>query len=211
MGPSDGLSAVLLAAGLSRRMGRRNKLLLELDGEPLIRRTARRLLACEWVELVVVTGFEADRVTAALEGLDLRHVHNPDYEQGQKTSVRAGLAALSRPTSGIAICLGDLAAMQPADYQLLQKAWRERGKADVLIPYYRGQRGNPTILAPAYAQAPATGQSAPGSRAFIDANTANSEVVEMPNDHVLRDIDRPEDYAEHGGLAAPDDGDDSEN
>ena len=85
------VSAVLLAAGQSRRMGADNKLLLPIDGEPVVRRTARQLLGAGLEEVVVVLGHEADSVSGALDGLAVRAVVNPDYRDGQMTSVRAGL------------------------------------------------------------------------------------------------------------------------
>ena len=86
--------AILLAAGASRRMGGANKLLLPVGDEPMIRRLARTLLASRATSVTVVTGHEAERVAAALEGLSVRRVHNPHHADGQMTSVRAGC---SRP------------------------------------------------------------------------------------------------------------------
>jgi hypothetical protein len=88
------IAAVLLAAGLSRRMGGRNKLLAEIGGEAMVRRAARTLLACE-LEVVAVTGHAREAVEAALVDLDLETVFNPDYRAGQRASVRAGLAAVA--------------------------------------------------------------------------------------------------------------------
>ncbi len=88
-------------------MGADNKLLLPIDGEPVVRRTARQILAAGPEEIIVVLGHEADLVCHALDGLAIRAVVNPAWRDGQMTSVHAGLAALSAPVDGIMICLAD--------------------------------------------------------------------------------------------------------
>ena len=83
MNPAPRMSAIVLAAGRSERMGRRNKLLLEIDGEPMIRRTVRRFVECSLEECVVVLGFEAERVAEALTEIPCRTVENEDWRSGQ--------------------------------------------------------------------------------------------------------------------------------
>ncbi|HVL73390.1 MAG TPA: NTP transferase domain-containing protein, partial [Beijerinckiaceae bacterium] len=89
-----GIAAVVLAAGQSRRMGGPNKLLARIDGVPLVRRTADAALMSDTGPVIVVTGHQAEAVRAALAGLDLRFVHNPDYPEGLSTSLRAGIRAV---------------------------------------------------------------------------------------------------------------------
>jgi molybdenum cofactor cytidylyltransferase len=76
------VAAVLLAAGLSSRMGGRNKLLIEIGGEPLVRRSARTYLAAG-ADVHVVLGHEAGAVRVALAGLPLTFVENPNFAVGQ--------------------------------------------------------------------------------------------------------------------------------
>jgi len=80
------IAGILLAAGSATRMGR-NKLLLELDGEPLVRRAARRALEAGLDPLLVVVGHEAAAVRAALSGLGCRFVDNPEWRRGQTSSI----------------------------------------------------------------------------------------------------------------------------
>ena len=89
------IAAIVLAAGRSSRMGSRNKLLELVNGKPMVARIAETALASGAVcPIIVVTGFEADRVAAALHSLDVTIVNNPDFEHGLSTSIRAGLTAL---------------------------------------------------------------------------------------------------------------------
>lgn len=101
------ISALLLAAGESRRMGGLNKLLLPVAGKPLLRRTLDTLAAANPTEIVVVLGHQCEQISALLKDVGVRVAINSRYREGQMTSVEAGLAALSLPCEGVMVCLGD--------------------------------------------------------------------------------------------------------
>lgn len=188
------LSAVVLAAGLSRRMGRPNKLLLPVAGEPLVRRIVSIITSLPFAEVVVVTGHQADAVLGSLIGLPVKIVHNADYEEGQMTSVRAGLASLTLPSEGVMVCLGDQPTLIAADYVMIARAFHA-SSTDVLVPTHRGVRGNPIVLPRArIADILARGSNF-GCKQFVAKNSDLVRTFEMPNDHVVLDVDRPEDYA----------------
>lgn len=196
---SQRFSAVLLAAGLSRRMGGPNKLLLPVAGQPLVVRSLDTLLASGVAEVVVVLGHEAQRVQAALSPLVAsgvaRFVENPEYESGQVSSVRAGLAALREAVDGVLICLADQPALTPSDLIEVQRAFAERPRGDFLVPIHDGQRGNPVVLAwPAVREVLEQGTNL-GCRHFMDRHDERVYRWQAPNDHVLKDLDRPSDYA----------------
>jgi molybdenum cofactor cytidylyltransferase len=187
------VSALLLAAGESRRMGGRNKLLLPVGGEPLLRRCAHTLLDSPVSQLVVVLGHEAERVRPALDGLALTMVENEHYREGQMTSVHAGLAALTAPCDAVMICLADQPLLDPEDIRRLTEAFAETDRA-VLVPTHRGRRGNPIMLSWPHRGEILAGQRNLGCRHFIEKHPALVSTVEMPNDHVLFDLDTQEDY-----------------
>ena len=87
------VAAVVLAAGQSTRMGTQ-KLLLPLDGEPIVRRTVRQVCEAGFDEVLVVVGYEHDRVLAALNGLPIHHAVNAEYETGMGSSFRTAIAYL---------------------------------------------------------------------------------------------------------------------
>jgi xanthine dehydrogenase accessory factor len=189
------VSAILLAAGESRRMGGANKLLLPIDGVPLVRRTAETLLASGIEDVVAVLGFEATEVEHSLGGLPLRFVMNDAFREGQETSVRAGLSAIRPGTDGVMICLGDQPALRPDDIREIERAFIERKRGSVLVPMYRGTRGNPIVLdRHGLDQILARGGKF-GCRQLTTHHADLVEPYEMSTDHVLKDIDRPEDYA----------------
>ncbi len=189
------LSAVVLAAGLSERMGSDNKLLLEVEGTPLIRRSVKRVASCGFEEVVVVVGHEADRVRAALEGLAVRIVHNPDYAQGQQSSVRAGLSALQKPAEGAMVCLGDQAWLRPRDVHDLWEAFSARAAGfDAVIPRVRGQRGNPVVLARAAVAHALEREVSFACRRFVEESDGRVAFWETQGEGFVADVDAPEDY-----------------
>jgi molybdenum cofactor cytidylyltransferase len=202
------LSAIVLAAGMSRRMGPRNKLLLPVDGVPLVRRSVAVVLGYPFVEVVVVTGHEAPLVEAALDGLAARVVHNPRYEEGQMTSVRAGLeacaarAAHATSERGVMVCLADQPALTSEDLETVAGAFLARDACPVLVPTFGGARGNPIVLGWSSLESILSRGGNFGCRQFVAKNADVVTTFEMPNDHVLTDVDRPEDYAALGAPSA---------
>src|SRR5271166_4580955 len=137
--------AVLLAAGLSRRMGERNKHLIDIGGEPLVRRTAKTYLDAG-AGVHAVLGHEAELVRNALEGLPVSFVHNGRYEEGQPSSVLAGIDSLGGSDDAILVALSDQAALTSADVLSLLAAFAESGGGKIVVPYYGDRRGNPVVF-----------------------------------------------------------------
>lgn len=187
------VSGILLAAGESRRMGGINKLTLAINGEPLLRRTVKTLLASRLDELVVVLGHQAETARDLLQGLAMRTTVNAAYREGQMSSVHCGLEALARPCDGVMICLSDQPLLTAQDIDSLIDAFAQRGGA-IIVPTYQGRRGNPIVLAYAHrARILGDGRNL-GCKRLIERNPELVTTVEMDNDHVVFDLDTPEDY-----------------
>lgn len=189
--PSSKLSCILLAAGMSKRMGEVNKLLLEVDGEPLIRRTAMRLLDYGMEEIVVVLGHESEQIEAAIEDLPVKKIVNYSYESGQMTSVHVGLSTLIEKTNGIMIYLSDLLLVTKEDITEIHRAY-EQSNAQILVPQFNGQRGNPIIFSPTQRDVILRGEKNLGCRKLISKNPDIVTAYKAKNDHVLCDLDTPE-------------------
>jgi molybdenum cofactor cytidylyltransferase len=187
-------SAVVLAAGTSSRMQGRNKLLLPLAGEPAIRRTVRAVLAAGPQETVVVTGHRREEVEAALAGLAVRLHAHADFEQGQMTSVSAGIGALSRATDAVLVCLGDMALLRPEDYREIVAAHASRLEKSFLVPMVGGRRGNPVAIAQWRLPEIIAGRRNLGCRKLIDDNPDDVHAYEASNERFVLDMDTPEDY-----------------
>ncbi len=141
------IAAVVLAAGQSRRMGRDNKLLAEVDGKAMVARVVEQALASRADPVVVVTGHERGKVEAALDGLAVRRAHNPDYAAGLSTSLHRGLAAVPAEAEGIVVCLGDMPRVDAAVIDRLIAAFNPLEGRAICVPTWRGKRGNPVLFA----------------------------------------------------------------
>jgi molybdenum cofactor cytidylyltransferase len=188
-------SAILLAAGESRRMGEVNKLTLPVAGEPLLLRTARTLLRAGLQEVVVVLGHQRHLVEPLLRDLPLHVVCNDDYRDGQMTSVHCGLAAMRQACDAVLVCLADLPLLEVADLRRLADAFVDC-PTSVLVPTYRGARGNPIVLAYEHREQILAGDRNLGCRRLVEKHPELVTALEMDSDHVVFDLDTPEAYQE---------------
>lgn len=199
-------SAIVLAAGTSSRMAGRHKMLLPVGGETAIRRTVRRVLASGAQQVVVVTGFNADAVTRAVMDLPVALCPNPRFEEGQMTSVAAGVGALTAPCDAVMVCLGDQVLLNPGDYRELVDAYRAMPRGSILVPCFRGTRGNPIVFSASYVPQVIGGQRKLGCRKLVTDYPEEVFVYQVGHDRFTTDMDTPEDYAlvlERAALEAP--------
>lgn len=183
------VGAVVLAAGLSRRMGAVNKLLLEVDGAPMVARCVDAVLASVARPVVVVTGHEQARVRAALAGRELSFVHNPEPAQGLATSLRCGIAALGDELDGAVVCLGDMPWVSAEHIDALIEAFATSGERAICVPTFEQTRGNP-VLWPAryFAEVRAlTGDR--GARSLLAIYADDVCEVPVSDPGVTRDVD----------------------
>lgn len=191
------ISAIILAAGLSRRMGSRNKLLLPVLGKPMVRWVAEALCEVSGVSVWVVLGHEADRVRESLEGLDLTFVENASFELGMTTSIQCGVAASPENASGFMICLSDLPNMTAAEYsQLLQAFLKQQihDEACIGLPVYQGEKGNPVIFSASYRAAILAHTEMEGCKKIVKDHSTHLHLIEMNSPNCLHDIDTPAAY-----------------
>lgn len=174
------IAGVVLAAGLSLRMGRA-KLLLDWGGRPVIRRAVEQVRAGGVDEVIVVLGHEAEPIREALSGLPVRFVQNPDPEAGQASSLACGISALAPNVQAALIALGDQPALPSAVIPRLLDAFRQTGKA-IAAPVYGGTQGNPVLFAAAVF---------PDLRALTGDRGARSVVEKDPGRVALVPFDLP--------------------
>lgn len=188
-------SAIVLAAGTSSRMGAPNKLLLDFNGMPLVRHVVARIIAGNPSETIVVTGHQQDEVREALAGLPVSFVHNPDFEQGMTSSIKAGVAPATG--TGFMICLSDMYAMSPASYSELMAFFLARLATDPLsicLPFYHGERGNPVIFSSAFRDEILSHPEPEGCRKIVQDNAEHLYKLQITSPEILQDLDTPEDY-----------------
>ncbi len=141
----DDVAAILLAAGLSRRMGVQNKLLLPVDGKPMVRHLAETYLSVLTTPLTVVVGYEADKIRAGLVGLSVVFAHNENFAQGQPGSVATGLG-LAPNADLLLIGLADQPGLTAEDLADLIRWHRANDPRKITVPKHGGTRGNPIIV-----------------------------------------------------------------
>jgi molybdenum cofactor cytidylyltransferase len=192
------IAALLLAAGLSRRMGAQ-KLLLDIEGQPMVRRVAATCQQAGLSPIIAVLGYEADRVEQALAGLPVHCIRNENFSTGMASSLKLGLTALPADSDGALIVLADMPFVTAEDMRAPCAAFApEQGRA-ICIPTYKGKRGNPVLLGRQCFAALAALTGDQGAKPFIQKN--EDLVVEIPaGPGVLRDIDTPEAYALYGDV-----------
>ena len=184
-----------MAAGKSTRMGEA-KQLLRLGESTVLGRTIENVRLALVDEIVLVLGASAEDIrrqlpASLLEGLKV--VVNPAYEQGMASSLRAGLSALDPEIGAALIVLADQPFVRPETLDQLADHYR-RSKAQIVIPSYRGVRGNPVLLdRSVFAEVMAL-QGDVGCRAIFASHPEGTVRLEVEDEGILLDIDNQEDY-----------------
>ncbi|RME66295.1 MAG: 4-diphosphocytidyl-2C-methyl-D-erythritol kinase [Alphaproteobacteria bacterium] len=188
------ITALVLAAGQSRRMGGSNKLLAPLNGKPLIAHTVEAVLASRAARVVVVVGHEAERVRAALAALadQVDFVNAPDYAQGLSHSLRAGLRAVAPDADGVLICLGDMPAVTPAHIDRLIAAFSPVEGRGICVPSHRGVLGNPVLWAKRYIPDMMALTGDKGAKALMESHAADLCEIAIDDPATIQDVDTPE-------------------
>ncbi|HLZ73092.1 MAG TPA: nucleotidyltransferase family protein [Dehalococcoidia bacterium] len=190
--PPHTIAGVLLAAGLSTRMGT-PKALLDWGGRPLVvyQLEQLRLAGCD--PLLLVTGHAAEDVEAAASGSGATIVRNPAYREGRATSVRA--AAMALPTGLDAILLLNVDQPRRAETLASLMAAHRHGHGPISVPVFEGRRGHPAIFASTLLdELRAVDEASEGLRAVSRRHTAARTEVDFPSAEVLLDCNDPAAY-----------------
>ncbi|MDM0075235.1 nucleotidyltransferase family protein [Variovorax sp. J2P1-59] len=187
------IGAVLLAAGSGSRLGGRPKSLLELGGVPLIRRQLIALSGAGVDEVVVVLGHHADAIEAAVRDFPVTLARNPSPDDGQASSVRIGLQALSPKLDAVIVALADQPMINAQDITALIGAFKKRGDASMAVPRVAGEPGNPVIFESALRDEWLAGDANAACRRWRDAHPERVRWFDTDNSRYRVDIDTPED------------------
>ena len=188
------IGAVLLAAGSGSRLGHKPKSLLELGGVPLIRRQLIALSGAGVDEVVVVLGHHADLIEPAVQHFPVTVVRNLAPDDGQVSSQRLGLAALTGKLDAVIVALADQPLINAQDITALIAAFKQRPEgASVVFPRVAGERGNPVMFSAEVMADILAGQASVGCRQWQAANPAAVAPFDTDNRRYRVDIDTPED------------------
>lgn len=188
------VSAILLAGGLSRRMGGRNKLYLNINGMTLLRHNVELLQKSRLNEIVVVLGYQSEKSQTEISRTEVNYVVNPNYRRGQMTSVHHGLKSLQKPCEGIMVALADQPALTVNNINALIAAFAKRDDKSVVVPMYRGQPGNPIVISTDVRDDIVVEKANFGCRRFIEKHPESVMTWEVSEPAFVLDLDTPEDY-----------------
>jgi molybdenum cofactor cytidylyltransferase len=190
--PTRAVAGIVLAAGRSTRMGR-NKMLLDVGGESVVRGAARRATAGGLAPVVVVLGADADRTGVELEGLPCQIVRNAHYASGIASSVHTGVASLPAMASAAMVLLADMPLVSTDMIRAMIERY-ERTHALLVISDYDGVNAPPVLYdRRLFAELLATNDQQCGRR-VVERHRHEVQVLGWPA-AALGDLDRPEDYA----------------
>ncbi len=192
------VGAVVLAAGAGSRLGGRPKALLELGGVPLILRQLVALSGAGVDEVVVVTGHHAEAIEAAVRPFPITLAHNASPDDGQPSSVRIGLQALSPKLDAVMVALADQPLINEQDITALIGAFKKRGDASMVVPRVTSEDGeqlpgNPVIFDAALREEWLAGNADLACRKWRLAHPERVHWFDTDNRRYRIDIDTPED------------------
>ena len=191
------ISAVILAAGESRRMGKQNKLLLPVSGEALLVKLIKSVCDSDVGQVIVVIGHEAEKIRRKLNNFPLSFVYNPNFSEGMTTSIKSGVKEVSPDCDGYMICLADMPFINTSEINKLIHAYdqnRIKEKRLIVIPVYQGHRGNPVLFSTEFREDILEHKMEFGCKGVIMKNFESVKEIEMDDDSMLLDVDTLEDY-----------------
>jgi len=185
------VSAIILGAGLSKRMGTANKLFLPVREKPMIEWVIENVKASTADEIILVgSELSMDRLTR-FEDEKIRVVENLHYKTGMTSSIQAGVEAAR--LDGYLICQGDQPYIQTSTYDQLIQSF-QLNPTSIILPFFRGKRGNPVIFSKHYREEILAHREPNGCRTIIQKNSNCIIHVEVDDHGVLIDVDTREDY-----------------
>jgi molybdenum cofactor cytidylyltransferase len=191
------ISAIVLAAGESKRMGQ-TKLLLPWQGKTLLEHVLDTLLTSQVNEVILVLGHDADRILKKVPTQKIKVVINPDYQEGMSASIREGLKAIDEQAEAFLVVLGDQPRISKEVYNRLIDTFQQaRPKKSIILPTYKGRKGHPVLFSVKYLKEATHLKGDVGCRQILADHPEDILEIEVDSDAVLDDIDTPEDYRDH--------------
>ena len=188
------ISATILAAGGSSRMGDENKLLLPFNGDMVINQICHTVLNAGLKPVIVVTGFQHRAVEPALpESID-QIAYNPNWEQGMAGSIYTGMSLLPDTVDGNMIVLGDMPLLTTHTLnRLIEKFCAHEGKK-IIYPVYSGQQANPVIFPRKYFSEILSSAGDRGCKKILKQYPDDAIGISIDSEEVILDCDTKDDY-----------------
>ena len=186
------VSAILLAAGQSKRMNGENKLTKEIQGIPLIKHSVKNILASSIDELIIVLGHQKETIENLINKNEkIKFVFNKDFESGIASSIKTGLNNLSEKTEAFFICLGDMPMVNLNIYNQLIKSIN---KKEIIVPTYKGQQGNPVLFAKSMKEKIINISGDVGAKKILELNKDKILNLEINDQCVTKDFNTQDSF-----------------
>lgn len=185
---------LVLAAGVSARMGERNKLHLPVNGQAMLWHALDAATRCGAESVYLLTGFERERSMALAKPFAVTEIHNPDYSKGQDKSLAVGLAELCPRGCSVLVLLADQPGISAGLLRELINAHCKDGARRALIPIYSEQWGTPRILPAELVALAAAGGGEFSLRTALSSGGAEHQLLKVDDPAVILDIDTPDEY-----------------
>jgi molybdenum cofactor cytidylyltransferase len=186
------LSAILLAAGESKRMGE-PKQLMPLGSSTVVEQAIDNLLNSAVDEIIVVLGYRAEEITKTIAAKPVKIIVNPNYQQGMSTSIIAGLILVDHQAQAVMLALGDQPLVDSHTINRLIDEFHNHDKG-IAVPTYQGRRGHPIIFAIKYKLKLLELEGDIGGREIIKQHPDDVLEVAVDSESVIADIDTRDDY-----------------
>jgi molybdenum cofactor cytidylyltransferase len=189
------ISAIILAAGESRRMGRL-KQLLPWGATTILGQVIENVRASKVDELILVVGYRAEEILAKVSHSGIKVKINPSYHEGLSSSIRVGLQAIDVASQAVLLVMGDQPLVSSDTMNKLIGTYQgHRWNKGIVVPIHRGRRGHPVIMDLKYKDDMMALDGDIGCRQILDNYPQDVLEIEVDTGAILQDIDIPEDFA----------------
>ena len=186
------ISAIVLAAGQAKRMGK-PKLLLPFGGSTILEQSIDNLLESKVGEIIVVVGDRAQEMIETIGDRPVKVIINPDYRQGMSTSIIKGVRLLDEKSRAVMLVLADQPLLDAATTNKLVEAFRSQSKG-ITVPVYQGKRGHPVIFSIEYKNELLGLRGDVGGKQIVAGHPGDVFEVDVNTPAINVDIDTPDDY-----------------
>ena len=187
------ISAILLAAGQSKRMFGENKLVKKIQGIPLIKHSVKNILASSVDELIIVLGYQKEIIEKLIDKNNkIKCVFNKDFESGMASSIKTGLNHLSKNTEAFFICLGDMPMVNHDIYNQLIKS---KDNKEIIVPTYKEQQGNPVLFDKSMKEKVLDIRGDVGAKKILELNKNKILNLEIDDQSITKGFNTQDDFS----------------
>ena len=187
------ISAILLAAGQSKRMYGENKLAKKIQGIPLIKLSVKNILASSIDELIVILGYQKEIIEKIIDKNErIKFVFNGNFKSGMASSIKIGLNNLSEKTEAFFICLGD---MPMVNHDIYNQLIESKDNKEIIVPTYKGHQGNPVLFDKSMKEKVLDIRGDVGAKKILELNKDKILNLEIDDQSITKGFNTQDDFS----------------